>query len=145
MENILNAFSAVGGLALIIIGISIGIAILLYPILFDIQFKADYGKSGISYWWTAIQIISILGTMPSGGNTDSDEFTKALGFTIIIFIIAITRNYKRIKKMGLEKSVCIVAALAQAIAPFGIAFILILISGLFEKQNNNEKNNKRKM
>ena len=38
-----------------------------------------------------------------------------------------------------------VGGLAQAIAPFGIVFLIILISGLLENQNKDEKNKKRKI
>ena len=49
----MKLFSAVGVLALI----CVGIVALLYPIMFEIKFKENFGKSGISYWWTAIQMI----------------------------------------------------------------------------------------
>ena len=59
MENIIKLFGAAGVLALI----CIGIVALLYPIMFEIKFRENFGKSGISYWWTAIQMIGVLGTM----------------------------------------------------------------------------------
>lgn len=134
MENIMKLFSAVGVLALI----CVGIVALLYPIMFEIKFKENFGKSGISYWWTAIQMIGVLGTMSYARDTSSDAFAEALGFTVIIYIIAMIRNYKRVKRLGLGKSVCWGATLAQVIAPAGVFFILILISNLF-KGTNDEK------
>ena len=134
MENIIKLFGAAGVLALI----CIGIVALLYPIMIEIKFKENFGKSGISYWWTAIQMIGVLGTMSYAKDTYSDEFTEALGLTVIIFVIAMIRNYKRIKKIGLEKSVCWMAVLAQAMAPVGIFLILFLISGLFKGSTEDE-------
>lgn len=130
----MKLFSAAGVLALI----CVGIVALLYPIMFEIKFKENFGKSGISYWWTAIQMIGVLGTMSYAGDTSSDAFAEALGFTVIIFIIAMIRNYKRVKKLGLGKSVCWGAALAQVIAPAGVFLILILISNLFKGANEDE-------
>ena len=86
-----------------------------------------------------LQIIGVLGTMSYAGDTSSDAFTEALGFTVIIFVIAMIRTYKRINKMGYEKSVCCMAVLAQAMAPIGIFFILILISNLFEYVTNDKE------
>lgn len=134
MENIIKLFGAAGVLALI----CAGIVALLYPIMFEIKFKENFGKHGISYWWTAIQMIGILGTMSYARDTSSDAFAEALGFTIIIFIIAMIRNYKRVKKLGLGKSVCWMAVLAQAIAPAGVFLLLILVSNLFERANEDE-------
>ena len=135
MENIIKLLEATGVLALI----CVGFVSLLYPIMFVIKFKENFGKNGISYWWAAIQMIGILGTMSYARDTSSEGFTEALGFTIIIFIIAMIRNYKRIKKMGLEKSICRMAVLAQAMAPVGIFLILILISNLFKGATNDEE------
>lgn len=135
MENMIKLFGAAGVLALI----CVGLVALLYPIMFDIKFKENFGKNGISYWWAAIQMISTLGTMSYARNTSSDEFTEALGFTVIIFVIAMIRNYKRIKKMGLEKSVCRMAVLAQAMAPVGIFLILILVSNIFKGASHDEE------
>ncbi len=128
MENIIKLFGVAGVLALI----CVGIVALLYPIMFEIKFKENFGKHGISYWWTAIQMIGVLGTMSYARDTSSDVFAEALGFTVIIFIIAMIRNYKRVKKLGLRKSVCWMAVLAQVIAPAGVFLILILISNLFK-------------
>lgn len=128
MENIIKLFGAAGVLALI----CVGIVALLYPIMFEIKFKENFGKHGISYWWTAIQMIGVLGTMSYARDTSSDAFTEALGFTVIIFVIAMIRNYKRVKKLGLSKSVCWMAVLAQVIAPAGVFLILLLISNLFK-------------
>lgn len=128
MENIIKLFGAAGVLALI----CVGIVALLYPIMFEIKFNENFGKHGISYWWTSIQMIGILGTMSYARDTSSDAFAEALGFTVIIFIIAMIRNYKRVKKLGLGKSVCWMAVLAQAIAPAGVFLILMLINNLFK-------------
>lgn len=135
MENIIKLFGAAGVLALI----CVSIVSLLYPIMFEIKFKEHFGKNGISYWWTAIQLIGVLGTMSYARDTSSDTFTEALGFTIIIFVIAMMRNYKRIKKMGFEKSVCRMAVVAQAMAPVGVFLILMLISSLFKGVTNDEE------
>ena len=135
MENIIKLFGAAGVLALI----CIGIAALLYPIMFEIKFRENFCKSGISYWWTAIQMIGVLGTMSYARDTSSDAFTEALGFTVIIFVIAVMRNYKRIKKMGIGKSVCWMAVLAQAMAPVGIFLILILVSNIFKGATHDEE------
>ncbi len=135
MENMIKLFCAAGVLVLI----CVGLAALLYPIMFDIKFKENFGKSGISYWWAAIQMIGTLGTMSYARDTSSDAFAEALGFTVIIFVIAMIRNYKRIKKMGLEKSICRMAVLAQAMAPVGIFLILILISNLFKGTTNDDE------
>lgn len=135
MENIIKLFGAAGVLALI----CIGIVALLYPIMFEIKFRENFGKSGISYWWTAIQMIGVLGTMSYARDTSSDVFTEALGFTVIIFVIAVMRNYKRIKKRGIEKSVCWMAVLAQVMAPVGIFLILILISNIFKGATHDEE------
>ena len=135
MENIIKLLGAAGVLALI----CIGFVSLLYPIIFEIKFKENFGKSGISYWWAMLQIIGVLGTMSYARDTSSDAFTEALGFTVIIFVIAMIRNYKRIKKMGFEKSVCCMAVLAQAMDPIGIFLILILISNIFNGVTNDEE------
>ena len=78
-------------------------------------------------------MIGILGTMSYARDTSSDAFTEALGFTVIIFVIAMIRNYKRIKKIGLTKSICWGVVLAQAMAPVGIFLILILVGGLLNR------------
>ena len=135
MENIIKLFGVAGVLALI----CVGIVALLYPIMFEIKLQENFGKHGISYWWTSIQMIGVLGTMSYASDTSSDAFTEALGFTVTIFVIAMIRNYKRIKKIGLEKSICRMAVLAQAMAPVGIFLILILISNLFKGATNDEK------
>lgn len=130
----MKLFGAAGVLALI----CFGIVALLYPIMFEIKFQENFGKHGISYLWTAIQMIGVLGTMSYARDTSSDAFEEALGFTIIIFIIAKIRNYKRVKKLGLGKSVCWSATLAQAIASAGVFLILILIGNLFKRANEDE-------
>ena len=135
MENIIKLFGAAGVLALI----CIGFVFLLYPIMFEIKFKETFGKSGISYGWAAVQMIGALGTMSYARDTSSDAFTEALGFTMIVFIIAMIRNYKRVKKMGMEKSVCRMAILAQAMAPIGIFLILLLLSNLFKGGTDEER------
>lgn len=135
MENIIKLLGVAGVLALI----CVGFVSLLYPIMFEIKFKENFGKSSISYWWVAIQMIGILGTISYARDTSSDAFAEALGFTVIIFVIAMIRNYKRIKKMGLEKSICRMAVLAQAMAPVGIFLILILISNLFKGATNDDE------
>ena len=135
MENIIKLFGAAGVLALI----CVGFVCLLYPIMFEIKFKENFGKSGFSYWWAAFQMIGVLGTMSYARDTSSDAFTEALGVTVIIFVIAMIRNYKRIKKMGLTKSVCRMAVLAQAMAPVGIFLILILVSAFFKGLSGDEE------
>ena len=131
MGNIIELFGAVIVLGLI----CVGIVALLYPIMFEIKFKETFGKNGISYWWTVIQMIGMLGTISS----EPEEFGGALGFTIIIFFIAMIRNYKRIQKMELDRSICWMAVLAQAMAPIGVFLILILISSLFKEVTDDEK------
>ena len=98
MENIVKLFGAAGVLTLI----CVGIVALLFPIMFDIKFKENVGEKGISYGWAAIQMLSTLGTMSYAKDTSSNEFTEALGFTVIIFVIAMVKNYNRIRKMGIE-------------------------------------------
>ena len=78
MENIIGLFGAAGVLALV----CIGIAVLLYPIMFEISFREHIGTSGISFWWTICQIIGILGTLSYAKDTTSDGFYEALGFTL---------------------------------------------------------------
>ena len=87
----MKLFGAAGVLALI----CVGIVALLYPIMFEIKFKVNFGKHGISYWWTAIQRIGVLGTISYARDTSSDAFAEALGFTVIIFIIAMIRNVEK--------------------------------------------------
>lgn len=109
MENIIKLFGAAGVLAVI----CIGFVFVLYPIMFEIKFKEIYGKSGFSYFWAVVQMLGVFGTMSYARDTSSDAYTQALGFTVIIFVVAMVRNYKRIKKMGMEKSVCWMAVMAQ--------------------------------
>ena len=138
MENIINLFSIVG----ILILLGIGIVILLYPIMFEIKFRESFGQKGFSYGWAAVQIIGMLGTMSYAHDTSSDGFSEALGFTVIIFTVAMVKNYKRVKKMGLTKYVCKMAVLAQMMAPVGIIFIVILLSSFFNSiTKDDEKKN----
>ncbi len=131
MENIIGLFGVAGVVALI----CFGIAALLYPIMFEISFREHIGTSGISFWWTICQIIGVIGTLFYINDTTSDGFYEALGFTVIVSVIAMVRNYKRLKKIGCEKKICRAGALAQMIAPFGILFIILLISNLFGRSN----------
>ena len=131
MENIVLLFEAAGILLLV----CLCIAVLLYPIMFEITFRQQIGTPGISLWWTICQIIVFFSTMSYVSDTSSEEFCEALVFSIIVFIIAIVRNYKRIKKKGCDKKVCIAGALAQMMAPFGIIFVLVVISSLFDKNS----------
>lgn len=131
MENIIGLFGVAGVVALI----CFGIAALLYPIMFEISFREHIGTSGISFWWTICQIIGVIGTLSYVNDTTSDGFYEALGFTVIMSVIAMVRNYKRLKKIGCEKKICRAGALAQMIAPFGILFIILLISNLFGRSN----------
>jgi len=134
MENIIGLFGAAGVLALV----SIGIAVLLYPIMFEISFREHIGTSGISFWRTICQIIGILGTLSYAKDTTSDGFYEALGFTVIVFIIAMVRNYKRIRRIGCDKKVCGAGAVAQMAAPFGIMFIILLIGNLFNRNKDSD-------
>lgn len=134
MENVVKLFEAAGILGLV----CLGIAALLYPIMFEISFREHVGTSGISYWWTICQIIGLLGTLSYARDTASDGFYEALGFTVIVFIIAVVRNYKRIKRIGCDKKVCRAGAVAQMIAPFGIIFIIVLISNLFNRDKDSD-------
>lgn len=134
MENIIGLFGTAGVLMLV----CMGIAALLYPIMFEISFREHIGTSGISFWWTICQIIGVLGTLSYARDTTSDGFYEALGFTVIVFIIAIVRNYKRIKRIGCDKKVCRAGALAQMAAPFGIMFIILLISNLFNRNKDSD-------
>lgn len=131
MENIIGLFGVAGVVALI----CFGIAALLYPIMFEISFREHIGTSGISFWWTICQIIGVIGTLFYINDTTSDGFYEALGFTVIVSVIAMVRNYKRLKKIGCEKKICRAGALAQMIAPFGILFIILMISNLFGRSN----------
>ena len=131
MENIIGLFGAVGVISLI----CFGIVALLYPIMFEISFQEHIGTSGISFWWTICQIIGVIGTLSYVNDITSDGFYEALGFTVIISVIAMVRNYKRLKKIGCEKKICRAGALAQMIAPFGILFIILMISNLFGRSN----------
>lgn len=131
MENIIGLFGVAGVVALI----CFGIAALLYPIMFEISFRVHIGTSGILFWWTICQIIGVIGTLFYINDTTSDGFYEALGFTVIVSVIAMVRNYKRLKKIGCEKKICRAGALAQMIAPFGIMFIILLISNLFGRSN----------
>ena len=131
MENIIGLFGVAGVVALI----CFGIAALLYPIMFEISFREHIGTSGISFWWTICQIIGVIGTLSYVNDITSDGFYEALGFTVIVSVIAMVRNYKRLKKIGCEKKICRAGALAQMIAPFGILFIILLISNLFGRSN----------
>lgn len=131
MENIIGLFGVAGVVALICFGITA----LLYPIMFEISFREHIGTSGISFWWTICQIIGVIGTLFYINDTTSDGFYEALGFTVIVSVIAMVRNYKRLKKIGCEKKICRAGALAQMIAPFGILFIILLISNLFGRNN----------
>lgn len=131
MENIIGLFGVAGVVALI----CFGIAALLYPIMFEISFREHIETSGISFWWTICQIIGVIGTLFYINDTTSDGFYEALGFTVIVSVIAMVRNYKRLKKIGCEKKICRAGALAQMIAPFGILFIILLISNLFGRSN----------
>lgn len=134
MENIIGLFGAAGVLALV----CIGIAVLLYPIMFEISFREHIGTSGISFWWTICQIIGILGTLSYVKDTTSDGFYEALGFTVIVFIVAMVRNYKRIRRIGCDKKVCRAGAVAQMAAPFGIMFIILLIGNLFNRNKDSD-------
>ena len=134
MENIIGLFGAAGVLMLV----CMGIAALLYPIMFEISFREHIGTSGISFWWTICQIIGVLGTLSYARDTTSDGFYEALGFTVIVFIVAMVRNYKRIKRIGCDKKVCRAGALAQMAAPFGIMFIILLISNLFNRNKDSD-------
>lgn len=131
MENIIGLFGVAGVVTLI----CFGIAALLYPIMFEISFREHIGTSGISFWWTICQIIGVIGTLSYVNDITSDGFYEALGFTVIVSVIAMVRNYKRLKKIGCEKKICRAGALAQMIAPFGILFIILLISNLFGRSN----------
>lgn len=132
MENIIGLFGVAGLLLLI----CLGIAALLYPIMFEISFRQHVGNSGISTWWTFCQIIGVFGTLSYARDTASDGFNEALGFSAIVFIIAMVRNYKRIKKMGCEKKICRAGVVAQMAAPFGIMFIILIISSLFDNKEH---------
>lgn len=134
MENIIKLVGAVGVLGII----CIGFVFLLYPIMFEIKFKEHCGKSGISYWWAVFQLIGVLGTMSYAKDTSSDGFTEALGFTVIIFIVAMIRNYKRVKSMGHAKKLRWSAVLAQAMAPVAIVVILFLVSSVLNKITDDE-------
>ncbi|MBQ5849808.1 MAG: hypothetical protein IIW54_03175 [Lachnospiraceae bacterium] len=131
MENIVGLFGAAG----VVFLICLGIVALLYPVMFEISFRQNVGGSGLSFWWTTCQIIGVLGILSYARDTSSDGFYEALGFTVIIFIIAMARNHKRIKKMGCEKKVCRAGVLAQLVAPFGIMFIILLVSNFFNKSD----------
>lgn len=134
MENIIGLFGVAGVVALI----CFGIAALLYPIMFEISFREHIGTSGISFWWTICQIIGVIGTLSYVNDITSDGFYEALGFTVIVFIIAMIRNYKRIRKIGCDKKVCRAGAVAQMVAPFGIMFIILLISNLFSRNKDSD-------
>ncbi|MBO5353122.1 MAG: hypothetical protein J6A77_07460 [Lachnospiraceae bacterium] len=134
MENIIGLFEAAGVIALLCLGV-VG---LLYPIMFEISFKEHIGTSGISFWWTVCQMIGVFGTLSYAKDTTSDGFYEALGFTVIVFIIAMIRNYKRIKKLGCDKKVCRAGAMAQMAAPFGIMFIILLIGNLFGRDEKDK-------
>lgn len=136
MENIIKLF----GVGAVILLIAVIISALIYPISFEIKFKSTYGKNGISYGWTICQLIGIIGTFSYASDTASDGFYEALGFTAIVFVIAMVRTYKRIKKMGLGSEVCIAATAAQFMAPIGIIFIVLLISSLLDKDDKSRKN-----
>lgn len=135
MENIVKLLE-IAGILILICGVIIA---LIYPIIFNIKFKECFGRNGISYCWTVIQMIGIFGIYCYAEDSSSNGFSQALGFTVIIFIVAMVRNYKRIKKFGIEKSICWLAVLAQAIAPFGVFFIIIIISVLIHKTTENDK------
>ena len=134
MENIIKLFGAVGILGII----CVGFVALLYPIMFEIKFKEHCGKSGISYFWAIVQLIGVLGTLSYVRDTSSDSFTEALGFTVIIFIVAMIRNYKRVKSMGHAKKVRWSAVLAQATAPASIIVIMLLVSSVLNKITDEE-------
>lgn len=131
MENIIGLFGVAG----VLLSVCMGIAALLYPIMFEISFREHVGTSGISLWWTVCQIIGVLGTLSYARDTTSDGFYEALGFSVIVFVVATIRNYKRIKRIGCDKKVCRAGAVAQMAAPFGIIFIILLISNLFNRNN----------
>lgn len=135
MENIMFLIGALGVLVLIVVGI----VLLLYPIWFEIKFREIYNQKGISYLWAIFQVIGVFGILSYSHDTSSDGFAEALGITFIISVIAMVRNYKRVKKMGVAQSGCWLAVLAQAMAPIGILVILFVVSSILEKLNKNDK------
>ena len=140
MENILKLIEAV----IVLGGICIAIVGLLFPIMYEIKFREIYGKRGISYGMTALQIVGLLGMSSYAHNTSSDSFTEALGFTVIFFVIAMIKTYKRTKKMGLQKSVCWLSAIAQMLAPIGIILLVLLVSGTVSATEKEKKENQKK-
>lgn len=143
MGDIIKLFGAVAGLVLICGGVAVGIYVLLYPICFELRFKENYGKNGILYVWTAVQLICFAGAFLDMGSKSPGELAEAWSITIIVFTIAVFRNYKRMKRLGMTQKVCWLAAFAQFTAPFGVAFILLLISSLFSMSSQKKNDDKK--
>ena len=57
--------------------------------------------------------MGVIATLSYVKDITSDGFYEALGFTVIVSVIAMVRNYKRLKKIGCEKKICRAGALAQ--------------------------------
>ncbi len=135
MENLQMIIKAV----LLLGGIGVGIAVLMFPVVVDLQYYGENGKHILNYWMTVIELICIFTVYTYIPEWGSDGSTEALGFLCISIIVSWILAVKKAKKLGIQGVGVSIVVIAQILSPVSIIFILLSIAGLAEKISGKSK------
>jgi hypothetical protein len=135
MDNLVAIFEAILILGLV----AVGIAIVLFPIILDIQYLGETGKHLLNFWLTALEIIAIINLSSCLNDGKESDYDFAIGFFTLVCIAVViftVKKAKRLELVGFQKFMLISA---QLLSPLSIFFILILISMVTEKIDKKDK------
>ena len=131
----MDAVKAICGLILICFGVWLFIKLIFHPILFELDLQ-NKGKKGISFIMTGIQIAGIIAMYICYGEHDQGAIDASIGFTAVVFVIAVVYAAKRAKRLGLSRKEKWMLILAQVFSPITIVVILLLVACALEKIGN---------
>jgi hypothetical protein len=135
MDNLVAIFEAILILGLV----AVGIVIVLFPIMLDIQYKGETGKHLLNFWLTALEIIAIINLSSCINDGKEADYDFAIGFCTLVCIAVViftAKKARRLNLLGFQKFMLIAA---QLLSPLSIFFILILISMVTEKIDKKDK------
>lgn len=126
--------------AILVLGaIGVGFAVLMFPVVVDLQYYREFGKHFLNYWMTIVELICIFNVYTYIPEWGTDSSTEALGFLIISIILSWILAFKKAKKLGIQGIGIYIVAIAQILSPVSIIFILLSIAGLAEKISGKKK------
>ena len=121
------------GTSAIVIIIIVAIVLAIFPLVFCVKFKFEYGIFPVSWIGFAIQLAFVVGFIFELSDETSNYDTLMVILMVISFIVAIILAIVKISKYGVTVGQMVAAAFAQIMV---FIYLLLLLLKLFSYDSN---------